>query len=343
MRTSIHHLLLHSYHHHSSLHSHFNKQVVVIMGATGTGKTRLSIDMAHQFSGEVVNSDKIQLYAGLDITTNKVPVPDRRGVPHHLLGSVPASSGELPPESYRQMASATISSISARNKLPVIAGGSNSLIHALLSHPYQSNRPSHDPFAAQRTIFHRPGLRYQCHMLWVDVEEAVLMEYLDKRVDEMVQIGMIEELAEYFKKEKKERDSNVGLNRAIGVPELEHYFTGTKRLNQALEEIKENTRELAMVQVRKIEKMKNEWKWPIRRVDVTEVVRAKLRAEGKEVETDMWDQMVLRPCNQFVGDFLMDGDGREDGEEEERREIVGCAWSTVVQNTPKILKSGTMG
>ncbi|KAJ3677214.1 hypothetical protein LUZ60_002938 [Juncus effusus] len=275
------------------------------MGATGSGKTRLSIDTAHHFSGEVVNSDKIQLYTGLDITTNKAPVPDRRGVPHHLIGSVPARTGEISPKTYRQMASETISSISARNKLPVIAGGSNSLIHALLAHPYkpyQLNQPTHNPFAAQKTLFHLPGLRYQCLMLWVDVEQAVLMEYLDKRVDEMVQLGMIEELAEYFKNDKKQRNFNVGLNKAIGVPELEHYFAGTKDLNEALEEIKENTRELAMVQVRKIEKMKSEWKWPIRKVDVTEVVRAKLTGEieRKETEADMWDQLVLRPVKDIL-------------------------------------------
>uniref|UniRef100_J3L312 Uncharacterized protein n=1 Tax=Oryza brachyantha TaxID=4533 RepID=J3L312_ORYBR len=52
--------------------------MVVIVGATGTGKTKLSIDAAQELGGEVVNADKIQLYAGLDVTTNKVPLADRR-------------------------------------------------------------------------------------------------------------------------------------------------------------------------------------------------------------------------------------------------------------------------
>jgi adenylate dimethylallyltransferase (cytokinin synthase) len=290
------------------------------MGATGTGKTRLSIDIARQFSGEVVNSDKIQLYTGLDITTNKVPISERLGVPHHLLGSVPAASVELSQESYRRLASTAISSISSRHKLPVIAGGSNSLIHALLSDPY---RPGYNPFD-QRATFYRPGLRYNCRMIWVDVEKEVLMEYLDKRVDEMIDIGMVEELREYFKKERREREMNKGLEMAIGVAELEQYFNGTRSLGEALEEIKHNTRELAMAQVGKIEKMRGEWRWPIRRVDATDVVRAKLRGEGKKVEYDSWDRLVLRPCTESVRVFLLDGAVGE----EERIEVEGNTWST---------------
>uniref|UniRef100_A0A804I0P6 Uncharacterized protein n=1 Tax=Musa acuminata subsp. malaccensis TaxID=214687 RepID=A0A804I0P6_MUSAM len=49
------------------------------MGATGTGKSKLFIDLSAMFSGEVVNSDKIQVYRGLDITTNKIPVVERSG------------------------------------------------------------------------------------------------------------------------------------------------------------------------------------------------------------------------------------------------------------------------
>lgn len=306
------------------------------MGATGTGKTRLSIDIARFFSGEVVNSDKIQLYTGLDTTTNKVPLSERLGVPHHLLGSIPAASGELSQPSYRRLASTAISSISSRHKLPVVAGGSNSLIHALLSEPY---RPGYNPFDDQRNTFYRPGLRYDCCMIWVDVEKEVLMEYLDRRVDEMIDIGMVEELREYFKKEKREREMNKGLEMAIGVPELERYFRGTRSLGEALEEIKHNTRELAMVQVGKIERMRGEWRWPIRRLDATDVVRAKLRGEGKQVETERWDRLVLRPCTESVRIFLLDG---AEGEEE-RIEIDGDAWSTDVHDAPMALRSGDHG
>ncbi|KAE8722882.1 Adenylate isopentenyltransferase 3 [Hibiscus syriacus] len=63
-------------------------KVVILLGATGTGKSRLSIDLATRFPAEIINSDKIQVHAGLDIATNKIPEEERCGIPHHLLGVI---------------------------------------------------------------------------------------------------------------------------------------------------------------------------------------------------------------------------------------------------------------
>ncbi|KAK1299178.1 hypothetical protein QJS10_CPB14g00350 [Acorus calamus] len=192
--------------------------LLVIMGATGTGKSRLSIDVASRFPSEVINADKIQLYRGLDITTNKIPLRDRRSVPHHLLGDADPSAGELSPISFRRLAAASAASIASRRRLPVIAGGSNSLLHALLS-----DKPS--PVGGYD--FRSPvRLRFNCCFLWVDVREPVLSEHLDRRVDDMLGLGMFEELAGYIgtPEARAESGRNVGLNRAIGVPEFERYF-----------------------------------------------------------------------------------------------------------------------
>ena len=64
--------------------------LIVIVGATGTGKSGLSLDLADEFRAEgraveIVNADAMQLYRGMDIGTAKVPVHERRGIPHHLL------------------------------------------------------------------------------------------------------------------------------------------------------------------------------------------------------------------------------------------------------------------
>ncbi|WMV42924.1 hypothetical protein MTR67_036309 [Solanum verrucosum] len=64
----------------------FNKKkVVFIMGATGTGKSRLSIDLATHFRGEIINSDKMQVYKGLKIVTNKITHTEKQGVRYYLL------------------------------------------------------------------------------------------------------------------------------------------------------------------------------------------------------------------------------------------------------------------
>ncbi|KAI7980752.1 tRNA dimethylallyltransferase 2 [Camellia lanceoleosa] len=107
-------------------------KVVVIMGATGSGKSRLAIDLALHFPLEIINADSMQVYQGLDVLTNKVPLQDQKGVPHHLLGTI-SPNVEFTAKDFRDSVIPLIDDILSRNRLPVIVGGTNYYIQALVS------------------------------------------------------------------------------------------------------------------------------------------------------------------------------------------------------------------
>ncbi|CAM8955662.1 unnamed protein product [Rhodiola kirilowii] len=108
------------------------KKIVVIMGATGSGKSRLAIDLAAYFPIEIINADSMQVYSGLDVLTNKVPISDQKGVRHHLLGCVSPFT-EFTAKDFRDAAIHIIDDILSRNCLPVVVGGTNYYIQALVS------------------------------------------------------------------------------------------------------------------------------------------------------------------------------------------------------------------
>lgn len=107
-------------------------KIVVIMGASGTGKSRLAIDLASHFPIEIINADSMQVYRGLDVLTNKVPFQDQKGIPHHLLGTIDPNV-EFTAKNFRDYAIPLINDIISRNHLPVLVGGTNYYIQALVS------------------------------------------------------------------------------------------------------------------------------------------------------------------------------------------------------------------
>ncbi|KAK7257633.1 hypothetical protein RIF29_31738 [Crotalaria pallida] len=107
-------------------------KVVVITGPTASGKSKLAVDLASHFPIEVINADSMQVYTGLDVLTNKLPISQQNGVPHHLLGTV-SPNVEFTAKAFRDSAIPIIDEILARNHLPVIVGGTNYYIQALVS------------------------------------------------------------------------------------------------------------------------------------------------------------------------------------------------------------------
>ncbi len=108
------------------------KEFIAVTGATASGKTALSVELALRLDGEVVSCDSMQIYRGMDIGTAKPSREERRGVPHHMLDILPPdapfSAGD-----YAREAGRVIENIISRGKTPVMCGGTFLYLDSLIS------------------------------------------------------------------------------------------------------------------------------------------------------------------------------------------------------------------
>jgi tRNA dimethylallyltransferase len=115
--------------------------VIVICGATATGKSDLAVSLAKEIDGEVINADSMQLYKGMDIGTAKISVEERQGIPHHLMDLLDVTE-DANVAWYQEKAREKISEIHSRAKSAIIVGGTGLYIKAILD---DLNFPDTDP------------------------------------------------------------------------------------------------------------------------------------------------------------------------------------------------------
>jgi len=116
--------------------------LVIVLGPTAVGKSRVAVDLSLRFGGEVVSGDSIQVYRGFDIGTDKPTVEARRGVPHHLIDIVGPEVQFTAADFVREALSAA-RGIAARGRLPIVAGGTGLYIKALCDGLFPG--PGRDP------------------------------------------------------------------------------------------------------------------------------------------------------------------------------------------------------
>ncbi|KAJ6771994.1 ADENYLATE ISOPENTENYLTRANSFERASE 4-RELATED [Salix koriyanagi] len=280
-------------------------KILVIMGATGSTKVSTS-------------------------PPTKSPFKTASVFPTILLGEYGPDDGELTLSDFRFAGGLAISGIVSRQRLPIVVGGSNSLIHALVVDRFN---PELNVFAGSNPV--STQLRYNCCFLWVDVSLPVLCDYLCMRVDEMLDSGMFDELSEYYG--SIDSANQTVLRKAIGVPEFDRYFkkyppgSGCGRgiggewdqaqrgiYEECVREIKENTCQLAKRQIGKILRLKGAG-WDLHRVDATESFREVMmvrtsdedghkrktkKRKKKKRWVEVWGRDVMEPSMKIVKRFL---------------------------------------
>jgi len=274
------------------------KPVVVIVGPTASGKTKLSIEIAKLMDGEIVSADSMQIYRYMDIGTAKPTIYERQNIPHHMMDILdPAEQFSV--AEYQKMAVDIISDIHKRQKLPIIVGGTGLYIKSLLypmnftdayqdleyrkqlqetanikgrDYLYQQLKMV-DPSTASRLhpndvrrviraleVYHITGkpmshysqnlknmdFRYNTAMIGLVMDRVKLYERTNKRVDIMIENGLLNEVKNLLDKGySRDMISMQGL----GYKEIIDYYQGNLSLEEAIYIIKRETRRYAKRQL----------------------------------------------------------------------------------------------
>jgi tRNA dimethylallyltransferase len=138
--------------------------VLAVVGPTASGKSTLGIALALKLNGEIINCDSVQVYQGIEIATAKVPLSERRGVPHHLINFVPPqvnyTAGEWAREAVQK-----IEEIEARGRVPLLVGGTGFYLRALRRPFFPSPPTDEDLRARLDQIRERRGPEYLHRLL----------------------------------------------------------------------------------------------------------------------------------------------------------------------------------
>lgn len=133
--------------------------IITVVGATATGKSDLALDLAEHLGGEIINTDSMQFYRGMDIGTAKLPVEERRGIPHHLIDILDVTA-EANVQDFQARARTAIADIRDRGHRPILVGGSGLYVRAAVDH---MEFPGTDPDLRARLEAEAAADRWSLH------------------------------------------------------------------------------------------------------------------------------------------------------------------------------------
>lgn len=268
------------------------EKVVVIVGPTAVGKTKLSVQLAKRLNGEIISGDSMQIYKGMDIGTAKVTQEEMENIPHHLI-DIKEPTESFSVAEFQKLVQPLITEINKKGKLPILVGGTGLYINAVLYNYHFADVPSDEKYREQlekyveehgpealheklksidpisyaqihpnnyrRTIralevFHvtkQTISQYQAEqattssydyvMIGLSMEREQLYERINKRVDTMIEEGLIEEAKSLY----RQGVIDCQAVQAIGYKEIYEYIEGKLTKEEAIEKLKRNSRRYA--------------------------------------------------------------------------------------------------
>ena len=252
------------------------KKIIVIVGPTGVGKTKLSIELAKRFDGEIINADSTQVYKDLNIGTAKVTEDEMEGIPHHLLSFIEPNDLYTVFD-YQRDGRVVIDEILNREKTVIIVGGSGLYLKALL-YDYkfneEDNKISYELYTLEDlynklkevdpdtdiaknnrqrieralTFYNENGfpitmkdgkdkLIYDVDIIGLRTDREKLYERIRRKTEIMFEAGLLQEVKNLY----KNKVNGQIVHTAIGYKELYDYFDGNITLEEAIMNIKSNS------------------------------------------------------------------------------------------------------
>ena len=254
-------------------------KIIVVVGPTAVGKTKLSIELAKIYDGEIINADSMQLYKELNIGTAKVTEEEKEGIPHHLFDMKDITEDYNIYE-YQKDCRKCIEEILSRNKTPILVGGTGLYIKAALydyklestdtNNQYEdlSNEDIYNKLVnifpsinidknnRRRLVralnyYENTGklitenitdkLLYDAIFIGLTTDREELYNRINKRVDIMINNGLLDEVKHFHNLNIRTKPLLGG----IGYKEIYNYLDGNISLDKAIEDIKKDSRHYA--------------------------------------------------------------------------------------------------
>ena len=258
-------------------------KIIVLVGPTAVGKSALGIELAQRFNGEIISGDSQQVYQELSIGTAKVNELEQAQAPHHLIDVRSVDQGYSAFE-FVQEAHQRIREVAERHHLPILVGGTGLYLQSLLEGYHLGGQVDQEALLAYRAqletwsddqlfaavaeadvdipqLNRRRAIRalelakfgqdltnqdqpFEVLLLGLTDEREVLYDRINKRVDAMMEAGLLAEVAWLY---QNYPDSQASL--AIGYKEFFPYFAGQISLDEAVDKVKQNSRRFAKRQL----------------------------------------------------------------------------------------------
>ena len=253
------------------------KDIIVIVGPTGVGKTKLSIELAKRLDAEIINGDSVSIYKKLDIGSAKPSLMERDGIIHHLI-DIKEVWEDYTVFDYQKDVRNLIDDISSRGKRIIIVGGTGLYIKAALYDYKFTSGTTYNEYVElsnqeildrinnykveyvpevqnrkrlvrllnklendEEITYDKDNCLYPIKVIGLTTNREELYERINIRVDNMINNGLIEEvkaLKDYYK------NSRI-LNSGIGYKEFYDYLFNNKNIEDVVEDIKKNSRRYA--------------------------------------------------------------------------------------------------